>query len=157
LWSRHLPEFGWEPIVVTAHPDYYEENLDLALTDLVSPELRIIRTRALPLKPVRLAGDIGLRALYWQYKALVKLVAHKEVDFVHITIPSNYSALLGELLYRHHRFPFGIDYQDPWVHTWPAAEKQFSKAWLSYKLANWLEPWAVKNASLITGVAPAYY
>ena len=27
LWATHLPEFGWEPIVVTAHPDYYEEKL----------------------------------------------------------------------------------------------------------------------------------
>ena len=157
LWARHLPEFGWEPIIVTAHPDYYEEKLDPTLLELVNPELRIIRTKAIPVKPVRLAGDIGLRALYWQFKALDELVARKEIDFVHITIPSNYPALLGELLYRRHRFPFGIDYQDPWVHVWPGAEKPFSKAWMSRKLANWLEPWAVKNASLITGVAPLYY
>src|SRR5215813_13539493 len=98
LWARHLPEFGWEPIIVTAHPDYYEEKLDQTLLDLVDPGLRIIRTRAIPTKPVRLVGDIGLRALYWQYKALDELVSSKEVDFIHITIPSNYSALLGELL-----------------------------------------------------------
>jgi hypothetical protein len=157
LWARHLPEFGWEPIVVTAHPDYYEEKLDPTLLELVDPELRIIRTKAIPLKPLRLAGDIGLRALYWQLKALNQLVARKEVDFVHITIPSNYPALLGELLYRRHYLPFGIDYQDPWVHAWPAAEKPLSKAWISRKLASRLEPWAVKNASLITGVAPLYY
>jgi hypothetical protein len=157
LWARHLPEFGWEPIVVTAHPDYYEEKLDPALLELVDPELRVIRTKAIPTKPVRLAGDIGLRALYWQFKALDELVTRQEIDFVHITIPSNYPALLGELLYRRHRFPFGIDYQDPWVHVWPGAEKPFSKAWMSRKLASWLEPWAVKNASLITGVAPQYY
>ena len=157
LWAQHLPEFGWEPIIVTAHHDYYEEKLDPTLLELVDPGLRIIRTRAIPVKPVRLAGDIGLRALYWQFKALDELVARKEVDFVHITIPSNYPALLGELLYRRHRFPFGIDYQDPWVHFWPGAEQPFSKAWMSRKLANWLEPWAIKNASLITGVAPLYY
>ncbi len=157
LWARHLPEFGWEPIVVTAHPDYYEENLDPALLELVNSELRVIRTKAISVKPVRLAGDIGLRALYWQFNALDELVARKEIDFVHITIPSNYAALLGEFLYRRHRFPFGIDYQDPWVDVWPGVEKPFSKAWASRRLANWLEPWAVKNASLITGVAPLYY
>src|SRR5262245_48271621 len=157
LWARHLPEFGWEPIVVTAHHDYYEEKLDPMLLELVDPGLRIIRTKAIPVKPLRLVGDIGLRALYWQFKALDELVVRKEVDFVHITIPSNYTALLGELLYRRHRFPFGIDYQDPWVHVSPEAEEPFSKAGMSRKLANWLKPWAVKNASLITGVAPLYY
>ena len=157
LWAQYLPEFGWEPIVVTAHSDYYEEQLDPALLELVSPELRIIRTRALPAKPMRLVGDIGMRALYWQFKALDELIARQEIDFIHITIPSNYAALLGEALYRRHRFPFGIDYQDPWVHVWPGSERPFSKAWMSCKLGKWLEPWAVKNAVLITGVAPLYY
>jgi hypothetical protein len=106
---------------------------------------------------VRLVGDIGVRAFIWQFKALDELIARKEIDFLHITIPSNYSALLGELLYRRHGLPFGIDYIDPWVHVWPGTEKLFSKAWFSRKLANWLEPWAVENASLITGVAPLYY
>jgi hypothetical protein len=157
LWSQYLPEFGWEPIIVTTHWKYYEETLDPTLLELISPELRVIRTKAIPVKPVRLVGDIGVRALYWHLKELDKLVVRKEIDFVHITIPSNYSALLGELLYRRHRFPFGIDYIDPWVHVWPGTEKRFSKAWVSCKLADWLESWAVKNASLITGVAPRYY
>jgi hypothetical protein len=157
LWAQHLPEFGWEPIIVTAHSDYYEEKLDSALLDLVSPELRVIRTKAIPTKPVRLVGDIGVRALPWHFRALDELIARKEIDFLHITIPSGYSALLGELLYRRHRFPFGIDYIDPWVNIWPGVEKRFSKAWLSCRLAIWLEPWAVKNAALITGVAPLYY
>jgi glycosyltransferase involved in cell wall biosynthesis len=157
LWAQHLPEFDWEPIVVTAHPAYYKERLDPALLEIVSPGLRVIRTKALPLKPLRLVGDIGMRALWWQLKALESLVVRKEIDFIHITIPSNYLALLGELLYRRYQFPFGIDYQDPWVHMWPDANKPFSRAWMSSKLAKWLEPWAVKNAVLITGVAPLYY
>jgi len=157
LWAQHLPEFGWEPIIVTAHPDYYEEKLDPTLLELVSPELHVIRTKAISTKPVRLVGDIGVRALPWHFKALDELIARKEIDFIHIMIPSGYSALLGELLYRRHRFPFGIDYIDPWVNVWPGVEKRLSKAWLSCKLASWLEPWAVKNAALITGVAPLYY
>jgi hypothetical protein len=157
LWAQHLPEFGWEPIIVTTHWSYYEEKLDPTLLELVSPQLRIIRTKAIPLKPVRLVGDIGVRSLYWHFKALDELMARNEIDFVHFTIPSNYLALLGEMLYRRYRFPFGIDYQDPWVYVWPGVENPFSKAWISWKLSNLLEPWAVKNAALITGVAPLYY
>jgi hypothetical protein len=156
LWAQYLPEFDWEPIIVTAHSDYYEEKLDPALLELVSPDLRVIRTRAIPIEPVRLVGDIGIRAFYWQFKVLDELIRCNEIDFIHITIPSNYAALLGETLYRRHSFPFGIDYQDPWV-IWPGAAKSFSKAWMSCKLAHWLEPWAVKNVALITGVAPPYY
>src|SRR3954451_1080732 len=113
LWAQYLPEFGWEPIIVTTHWNYYEETLDPALLELVDPELRVIRTKAIPIKPIRLLGDIGVRGFYWHLKALKSLVACKEIDFVHITIPSNPSALLGEMLYRHCRFPFGIDYIDP--------------------------------------------
>ena len=157
LWAQYLPEFGWEPIIVTTHWKYYEEVLDSALLELVSPDLRVIRTKAFSVKPVRLIGDLGARALYWHFKALEELITRKEIDFVHITIPSNFSALLGELIYRRYRFPFGIDYIDPWVHIWPAAKIPFSKAWISYNLSKILEPWAVKHASLITGVAPLYY
>ena len=157
LWAQHLREFGWEPVVVTAHPDYYEEKPDPALLELVSQDLRVIRTRALPVKPVRLAGDIGLRAFYWLFKEVDRLVKRREVDFVVLTIPSNYVALIGELLRRRHRVPFAVDFQDPWVEEWSGSARPFSKAWLSGLLARGLEPWAVRNASLITGVAPLYY
>src|SRR6516165_9548936 len=108
LWAQHLSEFGWEPVIVTAHWKYYEEELDWALLELVNPQLRVIRTKAFPVRPVRLIGDIGTRALYWHFRALDELIVRKEIDFLHITIPSNMPAVLGELLYRRHRFPFGI-------------------------------------------------
>jgi hypothetical protein len=155
LWSKYLPEFNWEPIVVTTHWDYYEEAIDAELLELVSPSTRVIRTPALPIGPVRIIGDIGLRALYWHFKVLDGLIRRNEVDFIHITIPSNYLAVLGGMLYSRHKFPFGVDYQDPWVDDAP--KKPLSKAWLSQRLARALEPWALKHAALITGVAPSYY
>lgn len=157
LWAKYLPEFDWEPIIITPHWDYYEEPIDPDLLKLVSPDIRVIRTPALPIGPVRIIGDIGLRTFYWHFKVLNELVRHNEIDFVQITIPSNYLAVLGELLYRRHKFPFGIDYQDPWVNEAPCTERPFSKAWLSQKVARGLEPWALKHAALITGVAPSYY
>src|SRR5262249_5551012 len=157
LWAKYLPEFDWEPIIITPHWDYYEEPIDPDLLKLVSPNIRVIRTPALPIGPVRIIGDIGLRTFYWHFKVLNELVRHNEIDFVQITIPSNYLAVLGELLYRRHKFPFGIDYQDPWVNEPSCTERPFSKAWLSQKIARRLEPWALKHAALITGVAPSYY
>jgi hypothetical protein len=157
LWSQYLPEFGWSPIIVTTHWHYYEEQLDPDLEKLVAPGLRVVRTRAFPTRPLRLVGDIGVRGFWWHYQALRKLAKGKEIDFLHVTIPSNFSAPLGRLLFRTHGIPYGIDYIDPWVHYWPGVERPFSRAWASLQLSRILEPWAAKDAALITGVAPGYY
>lgn len=157
LLAQHLAEFGWRPIVVTTHWRHYEEALDWDLVSLVDPAIEIIRTPAVPTRPMRLVGDIGIRALPWHLAALRRLRREKRLDFVHITVPSFYSATLGELLYRSGPLPYGIDYIDPWVHPWPDAEIKYSKAWLSLQLAHRLEPWATRNAALITGVASGYF
>jgi hypothetical protein len=65
--------------------------------------------------------------------------------------------MLGGLLFKEAPLAFGIDYIDPWVQVWPEAEIKYSKAWASLKLGERLEPWAVRDASLITGVASGYY
>ena len=157
LLAQHLPEFGWRPIVVTTHWRHYEEGLDWGLASLIDPALEVIRTPAAPTRPIRIVGDIGIRALPWHLTALRRLWRVRRIDFVHITVPSFYSATLGELLYRRSPLPFGIDYIDPWVHPWPEAEKKYSKAWTSLQLAYRLEPWATRNAALITGVASGYF
>lgn len=157
LLAQHLHEFGWKPIIVAAHHRHYEEELDWDLARLVDPALEVVHTRALPTRPLRIVGDIGLRSFYWTLAAVNGLRRQRRIDFVYITIPPFYSALLGELLYRKEPLPFGIDYIDPWVHMWPEAERRFSKAWAAQNLAKILEPYAVRNASLITGVAASYY
>ncbi|CAN5879251.1 hypothetical protein BH11PSE3_BH11PSE3_16370 [soil metagenome] len=157
LWSQYLPDFNWTPIVVTTDPRYYEEELDPDIEMLVPRDLRVIRTRALPTRPLRVIGDIGVRGFWWHYRALCKLAEAGEIDFIHITIPSHFSAPLGRLVFRRYGIPYGIDYIDPWVNRWPGVDKLFSRAWGSYQLAHILEPWSVKDAALITGVAAGYY
>jgi hypothetical protein len=156
LWSRHLPEFGWEPIVVTGDPAQYEERPDPDLERLVAPGLRVIHAPTLSTRPIRLVGDIGVRAFRGCYRVLASLAAQREIDFVLITIPSNFLAPVGRLIHRRYGVPFGIDYQDPWINRWPGVDVPFSRAWGSYRLASLLEPWAVRGASLITGMAPGY-
>jgi hypothetical protein len=157
IWARHLPEFGWRPVIVTTHPRHYEEALDPDLERLVPPGLEILRTAALPTRPLRLVGDIGIRAFPFHLKAILDYTKRNRVDFLHITIPSNYAALLGRFVKALRGIPYGIDYIDPWVHWWPEAERRFSKAWFSHHLSTVLEPWAVKHATLITGITPGYF
>ncbi len=157
LWSLHLREFGWEPVIVTTHWDYYEERIEPNLMELVPPDLKVIRTRAYGTRPIRLVGDLGVRAFRAHRRALCELARSKGVDFVHITIPSNFSAMLGRSVQRTTGVPYGIDYIDPWVHEFPGSRKLFTKAWASARLADWLEPWAVRDASLITGINRRYF
>ncbi|MBS0540208.1 MAG: hypothetical protein JSR47_15680 [Proteobacteria bacterium] len=156
LWSRYLPQFGWEPIVVTGDPAQYEERPDPDLEHLVAPGLRVIHAPTWSTKPVRLVGDVGVRAFLGCYRALAQLAQREEIDFVLVTIPSNFLGPVGRLVHLRHGVPFGIDYQDPWVNAWPGVEKPFTRAWGSYNLAKMLEPWSVRDAALITAMAPGY-
>jgi hypothetical protein len=159
LFAQHLPEFGWEPIVLTVHHDHYEATLDWDLARLVPEWLRVERVGALPAEPLRYVGigDIGLRGFVPMLRRILKLVDQQQVDFVYIPIPSFYAALLGRIVHRLRGIPYGIDYIDPWVFKWTDGWQPFSKHWISRQLADVLEPIAVKEAALITGVAEGYY
>ncbi|MBU6157441.1 MAG: hypothetical protein KGP35_00285 [Bacteroidetes bacterium] len=157
LFAQHLPSFGWEPIILTTHEDYYEESLDRNLEQLLPKGQRIEKVKAFGVTKPRLIGDIGLRGFFQLRKKALELVRREKIDFVYIPIPSFYVSLIGSYLHRKTGVHYGIDYIDPWVHVFPGSEKIFSRHWFSTQFAKWLEPKAVKHASLITGVAEGYY
>lgn len=157
LFSNHLRSFGWEPVILTVHEKYYEEEPDWNLVKLLPADLRIEKVTAFTLTKPRLIGDIGMRAFFQLYRKAKQLIRNENIDFLFIPIPSFYCALLGRWLHSSTGIFYGIDYIDPWVHEFPGSNKLFSRHWFSTKLAKLLEPIAVKNASLITGVAEGYY
>lgn len=157
LFAQHLPEFGWQPVILTVHEKYYEEEPDYNLVKLLPEDLRIEKVHAYKITKPRIIGDIGLRAFFQLYKKAKQLIQKEKFDFLYISIPSFYCALLGRWLHATTGIKYGIDYVDPWVHPFPGSDKKFSRHWWSTKLAQLLEPVAVKRASLITGVAEGYY
>jgi hypothetical protein len=157
LFAMHLPDFGWEPVILTVDPRYYEERPDHHLSRLVPDGVRIEKAGAFPVTRPRLIGDIGLRGLFQLYRKAKKLIRENKIDFLLVTIPSFYPALLGRWLHASTGVAYGIDYQDPWVHRFPGSDRLFSRHWFSMKLSGLLEPIAVKKAALITGVAEGYY
>lgn len=157
LFAQHLPSFGWQPTILTVHENFYEEKLDYNLEKLLPSCLRIEKVNAFSTKKVRLIGDIGLRGFFQLYKRAKQILKSEKFDLLYIPIPSFYCALLGRMLHHKTKIKYGIDYIDPWVHTFPGSEKIFSRHWFSTKLAKFLEPIAIKKVSLITGVAEGYY
>src|SRR5687767_9704116 len=99
LLAQHLPKFGWDPIIVTVDHRYYEEQLDWGLAALLPEWLQIERVAALPTKPVRLVGDIGVRAWFHMLSRILHIIDRQRVDFLYVTIPSNYAALLGRTVH----------------------------------------------------------
>lgn len=155
LVANYLPEFGWHPIVLTVHPDFYEEPHDWDLCKTVSPKIEVVQVKALKITRFRIVGDIGLRAFLFLYLKAREIIQSRKIDFIWIPIPSFYTALLGRMLYEKCKIPYGIDYIDPWVR-----DISGRKDWrhiLSNALARLLEPIAIKKASLISGVAEEYY
>jgi hypothetical protein len=157
LFAMHLPSFGWEPVILTVDEKYYEESLDHNLSRLVPEGLHVEKAAAFRVRRPRLIGDIGLRGFFQLYRKAKKLIREDKIDFLLVTIPSFYPALLGRWLHASTGIPYGIDYQDPWVHRFPGSDRIFSRHWFSMKLSGFLEPIAVKKATLITGVAEGYY
>ena len=157
LFAQHLPTLGWNPIILTVHEDYYEESLDWKLHQLLPKDQRIEKVSAFKVTKPRLIGDIGLRGYFQLRRRALELIRSEKIDFVYIPIPSFYMALLGPYLFKKTGVHYGIDYIDPWVHVFPGSDKIFSRHWLTTQLAKFLEPIAVKHASLITGVSEGYY
>ncbi len=157
LFAQHLPSFGWEPIILTVHEKYYEEELDYNLQNLLPASLRIEKVNAFKITKPRVIGDIGLRAFFQLYKKAKQIILSEKMDFLYIPVPSFYCALLGRWLHHSTKIKYGIDYIDPWVHDFPGSNRIFSRHWTSKQFSKFLEPIAIKKTSLITGVAEAYY
>ena len=158
LISNFLPEFGWQPVVLTVNPDCYEETADPELCRTVADHVEVHFVDAFPApRRLRIVGDIGVRAFYQLWRGALRLLRSAEFDFIWIPIPSFYVAVLGRLLHLRTGVPYGIDYIDPWVRPLHPSQRLISRAGLSLLAARILEPIAVRRASLISGVARPYY
>lgn len=158
LVANFIHEFNWQPVVLTVDPKFYEEAPDPDIHRTVSEVIEVHYVNAFkPLKRFRFFGDIGIRAFIQLYRKAIELTEKSKIDFIWIPVPSFYVALLGRLIFNKTDIPYGIDYIDPWVNGFTNYERLFSKAWLSNWLAKILEPYAVKKAALISGVASSYY
>lgn len=158
LLCNYFEEFGWKPIVLAVNPACYDEPLVPELTKLVNEGVEVHYVNVHPRTGIyKLLGDLTLRGYSQIRDRAIEIIKTRNVDFVWLPIPSFYNALLGRPINRTTGVKYGIDYIDPWVDGFAHQERLFSKAWCANQLAKVLEPYAVKNASLITGVTYNYY
>jgi glycosyltransferase involved in cell wall biosynthesis len=159
LIANELHHLGWHAIVLTIDEQDYEEQLSPETLKLVHESVEVIRVRASPVRTLfgkRLVGDISLRGWSALKVAAESLLKARSIDFIWFSLPPWYTSLLGRILYKKFGVPFGIDYRDPWVYERAEHQKGFNRALATAIAARALEPRALKNVSLISGVSSGY-
>jgi Glycosyl transferase 4-like domain len=160
-FAQHLKEFGWEPVILTTDPRYYETDVDQENEKLLPADLEVIRTRAIPASLTRKFGfgDLGLRSLWHHWRAMNRIFRERRVDLVFVPIPPYPSIVLGRLAHARFGIPYVIDYIDPYVteYYWKLPRSQRPpKHALAYYTARMVEPFALKRAAAVVGVDTSY-
>lgn len=161
FFTDHLREFGWDPVVITTAPEFYEWSVDPENEKLLRGDYEIIRTAALPARWTRKfgIGDLGLRGLWHLWRALGALVKRRHVDMLLITVPPNYPMILGRLANMRFGLPYVIDFQDPYVTDYyktVASEQRPPKWRMARAVAGCVEPFSIRRAAHLVSVDAAY-
>jgi len=158
FFAQHLREFGWEPIILTVDPNYYETAIDAENEKLLPSDIEVIRVNALPARLTRRLGfgDLGLRSLWHLWQALSRLLRQRKIDLVFIPVPPNPSLILGRLAHARFGIPYVIDYIDPVVTEFywklPRSQRPPKHAF-AYAMGRLMERFATANVAHITGVS----
>jgi hypothetical protein len=160
-FAQHLKQFGWEPVILTTDPRYYETAIDEENRNLLPEDLEVIRTPAIPAAVTRRVGfgDLGLRSLWHHWRAINRICRERQVDLIFVPIPPYPSIVLGRLAHARFGIPYVIDYIDPYVseYYWKLPRSQRPpKHALAYYTARVLEPFGLKRVSAIVGVDTSY-
>jgi hypothetical protein len=133
LFVRHLPAFGWTPIVVTVDPRDREEPAEPELLATVPPGVRVEVVRALPASVTRIAGigDLVLRS-FWSLAGRTIRVASETPDpVVLLVVPPWYALWLAPLLRKRTGARVVVDYVDPWRIAATGTVKSRMAAWVA--------------------------
>jgi glycosyltransferase involved in cell wall biosynthesis len=151
-FCRYLPEFGWQPIVLTANTRAYEHVDTTLLRDV--PLLTPV-TRAFALDTQR---HLSIKGRYMRWMALPDrwaswlpqavatgffLIRKKRADAILTTYPIATAVLIGFILHKLTGTPWVVDFRDSMT------EDFYPRDPLARRVAQWIERKAVKHASLL--------
>jgi glycosyltransferase involved in cell wall biosynthesis len=123
-FSKYLPEFGWQPTVLTVREKYYD-TLDRSLTHQIPANVEVCRTRAIDTRkmfairgkysrlfttPDRFVGWLPFAVL-----AGMRLIRKNHIDALFSTSPLPSAHLIARLLKSITDLPWVADFRDPWT------------------------------------------
>ncbi len=156
-FAQQLPEFGWQPIVLTADPRAYERTSDDLLDEVpaglvVKRAFALDTARQLSLRG-RYIGWLALpdRWMTWRFGAVragLSLIRQHAPDALWSTYPIATAHVIGCELAKRSRLPWIADFRDPMAQDGYPPDP---KAWRSFKQ---IETDAVANARFSTFTTP---
>jgi hypothetical protein len=156
-FSRYLPEFGWEPTVLTVRPMAYPSVSAASLADIPA-QLRVRRTLALDTsRHLALAGRyprflcVPDRWWSWWLSAVpagLALIRKLKPDVLWTTYPVATAHLIGYTLNRLTGIPWVADFRDP------MAQEGFPEDRLTHRAFELIEQRVMQNCRRAVFTAP---
>jgi glycosyltransferase involved in cell wall biosynthesis len=156
-FARHLPRFGWEPLILTAHPRAYERVSDDLLGDVPSD---VVVERAFALDSARHLSILGRypafsarpdRWITWWPGAVLRglaMIRKYRPDALWSTYPIATAHKIARTLHRLSGLPWIADFRDPMAQDGYPADP---KTWQSFKR---IEESALRSASFSVFATP---
>lgn len=128
-FARHLPKFGWQPIVLSIHPSAYEEKGGSGGNE-VPPDLTVYRAFGINAAtrlsffgryPQFLAlPDRWASWRYWAVPKALDIIRKHQVDAIWTTFPIATAHRIGLEVARRSGLPWIAEFRDPmWQWDWP--------------------------------------
>jgi glycosyltransferase involved in cell wall biosynthesis len=156
-FAQYLPEFNWEPAVLTAHPRVYSGVSQVSLAE-VPPHLHVRRAFGLDT-----AKHLSLRGGYPQWLALpdrwwtwwlgavpagLSMIRKLKPDVLWSTYPIATAHLIGYTLHRLTGIPWVADFRDP------MSEEDYPSNPLERRAYEWIEYQTLKHCERAVFTAP---
>lgn len=162
-----LPYFrrnGYEPVVLALDAAEMPESHDPYLAATVPPDVRVWRAKGVSQHFTRPFGlrNAALRALPAIAQLGSRIIQEERIDLVYFSTTAFPLMTLGRYWRARYGVPYLLDFQDPWFNTYysnpgatspPGGQLKYR---LSNSIARVLEPLAIRRASHIISVSPAY-
>jgi glycosyltransferase involved in cell wall biosynthesis len=150
-FSRHLGHYGWEPMVLSAHPRAYEQQNPTQLASVPS-SLVVRRVFALDAKrhlgfKGRYPGALALpdRWISWWLGAVpagLSLIRKHRPQVIWSTFPISTAHLIALTLHKLTGIPWVADFRDPML------QPSYPSSGLQRKIYGWIEKQAIERCSM---------
>jgi hypothetical protein len=156
-FSQYLPEFNWQPIVLSAHPRAYQ-SIDYTLSDELSDQIPVYRAFALDTSRHlsfmnRYSQLLALpdRWVTWWLGAVpvgLYLIKKYKPDVIWSTYPIATAHLIGFTLYKITNTPWVADFRDPMVQI------DYPSNPLTYRAYQWIENKTISHCTCAVFTTP---
>lgn len=145
---KYLKVFGWKPVVLTVHKDYYSKTiwLDYELEKEIPDDVHIYRTKSWRSGYI---NDEGIRWLPFLLSNIFKVIKKEKPNLIYITGGPFFPLIMGPIIKFFFRLPYVVDLRDPWKLAYRRVPIRGLKARLGRLLTNIAEPIVIRYSAKV--------